>query len=275
MYNDYKTNKMIIVQLSDLHITVQGKKACNNAPTNDNLVSCVEHINQLNPPADITVVTGDITNEGSLEEAHQAAKILSKLNCPFYIVPGNHDHRESLHSAFNDTNCPSAMDEFIQYAIEDYEVRIIGIDSVQQGKSGGKFSKKRAKWLGECLSEDHDKPTIVFMHHPPVKCGVLETDIDGFKGSERLGNILVRHNNIEALLCGHIHTQAHTRWMNTVVTIAPPSTGMEIKLDLSLQKPSEYYLSSPNYLLHYWTPTSNLISHRIDITNVDGPYSFE
>ena len=268
---------MKIVQISDLHITAWDKKTCGYAPTAENLSLCVEHINQLSPPVDVVLVTGDITNEGNFEEAEQAANILSKLICPFYIVPGNHDSRKIIQSAFDEQACPASANSegFINYVIDDYAIRLIGLDSVQQGKSGGKVSKKRAKWLGECLTKDKDKPTIIFMHHPPVKCGVLETDVDGFKGAERLGNIIARHQNIERILCGHIHMQAHIRWKGTVITTAPSSTGMKIKLDLTQKKSSQFYLGAPSYLLHYWSPDKSLITHRINIDKLEGPYSFE
>jgi len=266
---------MIIVQLTDLHIAYWDKKTCGHAPTAENLLLCVENINQLAPPADVVLVTGDITNEGGLEEAEQAASILSKLNCPFYIVPGNHDNRKILQSVFEKQVCPVNTEGFINYVVDDYAIRLIGLDSVEQGKSGGKVSKKRAKWLGECLATEEGKPTIIFMHHPPVKCGVLETDVDGFKGAERLGNIIARHQNIERILCGHIHMQAHIRWKGTVITTAPSSTGMKIKLDLTQKKSSQFYLGAPSYLLHYWSPDKNLITHRINIDKLEGPYSFE
>jgi len=266
---------MLIVQISDTHIAGWDKKACDILPTAEKLLKCVEHINQLSPPADIVLVTGDITNEGRLEEAEQAADILSKLSCPFYIVPGNHDDREILSSVFGKDVCPLDSEGFINYTLEDYELRLIGLDSVDQGKSNGKVSKKRARWLGERLAERTDRPTIIFMHHPPVKCGVLETDVEIFKGAERLGNIIERYSNIERILCGHIHTQAHIKWRGTVITTGPSSSGMKIVVDLTLRNPSKFFVESPSYLLHYWSPEKKLITHRIDVEKLEGPYFFE
>jgi hypothetical protein len=132
----------------------------------------------------------------------------------------------------------------------------------------------RAAWLDERLSEAKEQPTILFMHHPPVKCGVAETNIDGFVGVERLGEIVAKYTNIERLICGHIHLPAHARWSGTVVSTAP-SLGMQLVLDLALKRPSEFTLEAPGYQLHHWSSDKALITHTVYIRPIDGPYPFE
>ena len=267
---------MIIVQISDLHITYQNQRAHGCAPTAGNLKRCVEHINQLEPAADVVLVTGDICNDAHIEEAEYAARILSALNSPYYIVPGNHDRRDILLSAFDKNTY--ALDErgFFNYVIDDYDMRLIGLDSLQEGKSSGKFSEKPAEWLSDCLDQyNDDKPTLLFMHHPPVKCGIAETDLQVFKGKKRLGKIISKHSNIEQILCGHIHTQVHIRWKGSIISTAPSTTGMKIEPDLTLKKPSQFFLDSPNYLLHYWSPDENMITYHIEVSTLEGPFLFD
>ena len=269
-----ETSNMIIVQISDTHIAGWGKKTCDVAPTAENLAICIDHINQLEPPADVVLVTGDLTNEGSLEEAEHSAELLTKLRCPYFIVPGNHDSRKVLWPVFDEKVCPRNPLGFIHFSVDDYDVRLIGLDSLDQGKPGGKISKKSTRWLDEKLAEDKEKPTVIFMHHPPVKCGVLETDIDGFRGAKRLAEVIKKYDNIERILCGHIHMQTHIRWHGTVITTAPSSTGMRIETDLSMKKESQFILEAPSYLLHYWTPDKNLVTHTISIQQTEH-YLFE
>ena len=265
---------MIIVQISDTHITAWDQKVLNVAATAENLAVCISHINQLEPSADVVLVTGDLTNDGSLVEAEQSASLLSKLNCPYFVVPGNHDSRQVLWPIFDDQACPKNSQGFIHFVVDDYAIRLIGLDTLDQGKPGGKLSKKSIKWLDNRLAEDTEKPTIIFMHHPPVKCGVLETDIDGFIGADYLANVIKKYDNIERILCGHIHMQTHIRWHSTVITTAPASTGMRIEVDLSLEKPSQFILEPPSYLLHYWTPDKNLVTHTIIVQETEH-YLFE
>ena len=265
---------MLIAHISDTHIAGWGKKSYGIAPMAENLHRCVNHINRLHPKPGVVLVTGDITNGGLLEEAERAKSILNKLQCPYYVIPGNHDHREILWSVFGGHACPSKAQGFINYVIEGYDIRLIGMDSTVPGSPGGEICRTRAVWLDELLSEANEQPTIIFMHHPPVKCGVSETDIDGFIGADRLGNVIEKYSNIERVICGHIHLQSHVRWRGTVVSTAP-STGMQLVLDLTLARPSEFVLEAPGYQLHYWSPEKNLVSHTIYVREIDGPYLFE
>jgi Icc-related predicted phosphoesterase len=148
------------------------------------------------------------------------------------------------------------------------------MDSTIHEKSGGELCTTRLAWLDEQLAKDTHKPTIIFMHHPPVKIGVIEADIDGFIGAEKLAAIVERYNNIERIICGHVHLQTHTRWHGTIVTTAP-SVSMELVLDLTLKKPPQFVVKPPSYLLHYWTPYKNLVTHTVSARKTDGPYLFE
>lgn len=264
---------MLIAHITDIHITETGKKAYDIADTGAKLALCVDHINRLKPQPDLVLITGDITYSGLPEEARHAASLLNGLNYPFYIIPGNHDDRTTLRSAFSRDQRPSSDQNFIQYVIKGYPIRMIGVDSVDAAP-GGRICPARATWLAERLAEEKEQPTIIFMHHPPVKCGVLETDEDGFVGADRLGDIIEKYSNIQRILCGHIHLETHVRWRGTVVSTAP-STGLRLGLDLTLKKPSEFYLDAPGYQLHFWHPEQHLVSHTMYVRDMCGPYLFE
>ena len=268
---------MLIAQISDLHIVGRGKKTYGIAPMGENLKLCVDHINQLSPKPNLVLVTGDITDTGREEEFQHARDLLSDLNIPYYVIPGNHDNRSRLLSTFNQETCTSikgAEDQvFINYTIEDFEIRLIALDSTSPGEAGGEICSQRANWLEKRLSEDTEKPTLIFMHHPPVKLGVIETDIDGFSGADKLGEIVKKYNNIEGILCGHVHLPTFTRWQGTIVSTAP-SIGMRLFFDLTLEQPSQFQLEKPAYQLHYWTPENCLVSHLLEVGDSE-PYLFE
>ncbi len=264
---------MLIAQISDCHIAGYGEKAYKIAPTAENLACCIDHINRIEPAVDIVLVTGDITYSGEEEEAERAALLFDRLRPPFYVVPGNHDLRTTLWSVFGGRACPEMNDGFISYVIEDRKIRLIGLDSMVSGEPGGEICSLRAKWLDERMAENREQPTILFMHHPPMKFGVLETDEDGFSGSELLGEVVEKYSNILRILCGHIHLSSHGEWRGKLITTAP-SMGLQLGLDLTLTRPSEFYLESPGYLLHYYTPDFNLITHLVTVRDMDGPYLF-
>lgn len=264
---------MLIAHISDTHIVGPDKKAYGIAPTAENLACCVEHINQLIPEPDIVLITGDITYSGKREEAQNAAILLEKLRFPYYLIPGNHDTRPALWSVFGKKSCPGENENFLNYVVDGFDIRLIGMDSSTPDGPGGELCETRINWLEEQLEKKTEKPTIIFMHHPPAKCGVLETDEDGFSGADSLGKLLVKYDHIKAVLCGHIHLTSHMAWSGTVINTAP-SMGMQLVLDLTLTQPSAFTLESPGYLLHFFNPDKNLVSHSVTVKETDGPYCF-
>jgi len=264
---------MLVAQISDTHITEQGQKTYGFVPTAENLKRCVASINGLAMQPDIVLLSGDVTSDALLTEAEHAASILDGLTCPYFLVPGNHDDRGALWRTFGGAACPSRSGAFFNYVIDGYDLRIIAFDSVAVGEPGGEICTDRADWLSDCLSGGGDQPTIIFMHHPPLKCGVPETDEDGFKGADVLGKIVAKYPNIQRILCGHIHLLSYAYWHGTIVSTAP-STGMQLNLDLTQAKPSEFLLSAPAYLLHYWTPEKQLVTHTVELNDLKGPYPF-
>ncbi|MCK5661956.1 MAG: phosphodiesterase [Thiotrichaceae bacterium] len=271
---------MLIVQITDTHLAGWDEMTYGVAPMDQNLSLCIDHINQLSPEPDLILVTGDIVSSGRKEEYEQVVSLLNKFNAPYFVIPGNHDNKLNFIEAFSGTACYSIKDssnsekEFINYVINDYDLRLIGVDSTVLNGPGGEICETRAIWLNDRLAEDTKKPTVIFMHHPPVKLGVRESNIDGFIGSERLGAIIENYSNIERILCGHIHLPTFVRWHGTIVSTAP-SMGMPLVLDLTMEQTSRFLLDSPAYQLHHWTAENNLVSHTISVKQENKSYSFE
>lgn len=264
---------MLIAQISDTHIAAPGQKTCGVAAMDENLARCVDSINGVQPPVDLVLLSGDVTNSFGRDEAEHAARVLSRLAAPLFVVPGNHDDRAVLAEVFGPRICPTNPQGFVDYVVEGDPLRIIALDSLNTGKPGGKISPERLAWLRARLVEGGTKPTLLLAHHPPLNLGVPETDEDGFEGAAALGEIIAAHPNIERFLCGHIHLHTHTRWCGTVVTTAP-SIGMQLTLDLTQRTTSQFLLTDPEYLLHHWTPDQTLITHLVRLGTPKGPYDF-
>ncbi len=265
---------MLIAQISDLHIKAFNEKAYGIVPTSENLSNCVQHINQLNPLPDVVLVTGDITGNALKSELLHAASILDELTIPFFVIPGNHDNPTDVFFVFGEEHCPSFENGYINYVLDDYPIRLIGLDSTAKALPGGEFCETRAAWLESQLEKNKDKPTILFLHHPPVDVGVLETHLDGFTGAELLAQVVQKYDNIERIICGHVHLNCHLFWHGTVISTAP-SMGLKLVLDLSLEMESQFENDAPAYLLHYWTPQQNLITHSVSLHKTSKAYLFE
>ena len=267
---------MLICQISDLHIKTPGKLSYRVVDTSGMLKRCIDHILALKQAPDIVIATGDLTDFGRPDEYAHLRALLAPLSMPVYLIPGNHDLRENLVAAFPDHRYLAQSLPFIQYAIEDLPVRILAIDSVIAGASGGELCATRLAWLSQKLAEAPAKPTVIIMHHPPFRTFIGHMDdigLDKTNGADGLKAIVERHPQIERILCGHLHRPIQVRWAGTLASTAP-SPAHQVALDLSADAPSQFVMEPPAYQLHQWHPDTGLVSHTAFVGKFDGPYPF-
>ena len=123
----------LLAQVSDLHVKARGELSYKVVDTAGMLRSCVEHLSKLDPRPDAVVLTGDLTDGGLPEEYSYLRELLAPLTMPVYLLPGNHDNHDALRAAFPEHAYLCQSPRFIQYAIEDYPLRIVAADTVIPG----------------------------------------------------------------------------------------------------------------------------------------------
>jgi 3',5'-cyclic-AMP phosphodiesterase len=263
---------MLIAQISDTHIVPKGRMAMGRVDTASHLKRAVAHIGGLRPSPDLVLVTGDLVDAGSPDEYAHFRELLAPLPMPVHVIPGNHDARDALRAAFADHRY-LPRDGFLQYAVECGPVRLIALDTLTPGAPHGELCAERLGWLEARLAES-DRPTIIFMHHPPFDCGMTEFDEARLNvGGEKLAAIVQRHPNVERILCGHVHRPIQVRWAGTIASVAP-STAHQATLDLAPDAPLMYSMDPPAVALHLWQPGAGLVTHLSYVGDYDGPYPF-
>ncbi len=251
---------MLIAQITDFHISTSEGEPERLYGTSGHLKRAVAHLNALSPAPDLVLATGDLVNEGSAEEYARLKALLAPLAMPIYAIPGNHDAREPLRAAFIDDGYLPA-DGFLNYTVEDLPLRLVGLDTYKPGEVGGLFCDERLAWLSARLAEQPERPTLIFMHHPPFATGIARMDLWGLENAVALGAVIARHGQVERIVCGHLHRPISTRWNGTVVSTCP-STAHQIALDLSGDPDSiAVKMEPPACQLHLWRPEVGLVSH--------------
>jgi 3',5'-cyclic AMP phosphodiesterase CpdA len=262
---------MLIAQITDFHVKLPGKLAYRVVDTAACLHRCVAQLQQLDPVPDIVLATGDLTDFGRPDEYAFLRELLAPLKMPVYLIPGNHDDRNTFRQAFR--NCAWMPDgEFVQYTLEDYPLRLIALDTVVPLQGGGTLCEKRLAWLESRLAEAPRRPTLIFMHHPPFKTGIAHMDRIGLANADAFGRVVARHSQIEKIICGHLHRAIDTRWCGTAVSTCP-SPAHQVALDLRPDGPSAFVMEPPGYQLHWWDGL-RLVTHTAFIGTFDGPYPF-
>jgi len=264
---------MIIAQLSDTHVCAEGAKAYERVATNDMLAAAVDHLNALVPRPQVVIATGDLCHSGAKEEYAALRSLFTPLAMPVFLIPGNHDDRSELVSAFPEHDYLPQDGGFLHYVVEGYPLRLIALDTVIPGEAGGRMCKDRLTWLAERLAEGGGRPTLVFMHHPPFLTGIGHMDEIGLEGAEEFGRIVLRHPEIERIVSGHLHRPIQMRWRGTLASTAP-STAHQVVLDLGPCAAGFYNLEPPACQIHLFDPDQGVVSHTSYIGSFAGPYRF-
>ena len=124
----------------------------------------------------------------------------------------------------------------------------------------------RLRWLDETLGAQPDRPTMIFMHHPPFRTGVNWMDASGLHGGRRMEEIVARHRNVIRVAAGHIHRPIHVAWAGTIASTAP-STCHQVALDLAGGDGYEFILEPRAIQLHVLDLGYGLVSHLSYVPN--------
>ena len=244
---------MLIAQITDIHL---GFDPDNPAEYNRKRLDAVLDvlIDGPNRP-DLLIATGDITDCGDAGSYAQLKAAFSR--CPFPVWPsvGNHDLRDPFHAAFPGFDDGAG---FVQYAIELPELRLVTIDTLEEGRHGGAFCDARAAWLDAELAKDGGKPTYIVMHHPPIESGIEWMNTHpGEPWVGRLTRVVRRHPQVRGLICGHLHRSVTVAWEGRTIAICS-STAPQVSLDLRAIDPDRpddrpmIVAEDPAYALHRW-----------------------
>ncbi|MCG6857173.1 MAG: metallophosphoesterase [Salaquimonas sp.] len=195
---------MIIAQISDTHIALDVPDAGQRIADFERAIA---DINSLDPAPDVIFHTGDVVHNGRAEEYAEAVRILDKGRVPVFVIPGNKDDRANMRVAFADRGYFDPNDEFIEYTLEDYPVRLIAVDTLNTASNKGDFCVERARRLAERIEADTTKPIAVFAHHPPfmVQVGPEPLNFETPEMVERLRRTLQRSTNVIRVISGHVH----------------------------------------------------------------------
>lgn len=141
-----KSNVIRFMTIGDPHIT--------SDTSTDQYKRLARAVNYINSRTDVdfTVIEGDIVDSASSANLGVAKTLLSKLNKPYYVVPGNHDLGSSI-TKFESYFGPSKR----VVNINGYQLIFV---SISKDSSGNKH------WSFDYSSADKSKPTVIFNHGP-------------------------------------------------------------------------------------------------------------
>jgi Icc protein len=245
---------VIIAQISDTHLVLDTPDASQRISDFERTIA---DLNSLDPAPDVIVHTGDIVHNGRPDEYARAVAILAKARAPVYVLAGNKDDRANLRAAFSAFEYLSRDSEFIDYALEDYAVRLIAVDTLSTASNKGDFCPERARRLIEMIDAERSKPIAVFAHHPPfeVMVGPEPINFDTTEMMARLQRALLHSPRVIAVFSGHVHRGTAGHVGSIPATVVPC-----IATALRKGEYPPHMKNRPVYYLHRFDPAWGFVT---------------
>jgi 3',5'-cyclic AMP phosphodiesterase CpdA len=206
---------VLIVHISDFHV---GSISFQE----DLLLKSMDIINEMAP--DVTIITGDLTENGYYMEMEQAADYIEMIKSPVMVVPGNHDARHVGDQCFREL----IRERYGNLQILD-GLKIMGLDSSEPDLNYGKVGRAQQAWMEEELYDatQNDMQKIIALHHHiiPVPRTGRERNVLSDAGDILYSLI---ENDADIVLSGHKHVP-HV-WMVQNTAFATAGTVSSLKL---------------------------------------------
>jgi 3',5'-cyclic AMP phosphodiesterase CpdA len=252
---------VLIAQVTDIHL---GFEPDNPAEFNRRrLDQVLQRMMAMTPKPDLLLATGDVVDRGDSDSYRRLKTALGQVDFPVWLCMGNHDDRENFSAWFPEV---PVVDGFVHYVFEAGPLRMIVLDTLEEGRHGGAFCEVRAAWLTARLDEAADTPTVIVMHHPPVEVGIQWMNTHpADPWVTRFRSCVAGRTNIAGIICGHLHRPITCRWEGTTIAICA-STAPQVALDLGPIDPERpdnrpmIIADAPAYALHYWNGRE-LVTH--------------
>jgi Icc protein len=179
----------------------------------------VQDIAQRLPAFDLLVFTGDTAHDENRATYEAVRETLGEWTECVRIIPGNHDHRESLRAVFP---LEGGMEgKRVTFVESRNDWQVIGLDAQDPGEVGGALGRRQLDWLRTHLAATAPQSTLLLLHHPPVSTQSPWLDEIGLEDAEELEKVVRDHPQVRLISCGHIHQELAASLAGATVVTTP------------------------------------------------------
>lgn len=238
-----------ILQLSDTHIVPEGMLVSGRLSTDDALKRLITRISSIRDQlgqVDALLVSGDLSDDGSVESYERFQSLISPLALPTYVVPGNHDVRDPMRTAFAD-HLPGSGP--LDWSRKIGDLTLIGLDTLVEGKGHGTLTDQSLGFLHKALTQAAGEPVLIALHHPPFACGIGFMDNIGLTNRQAFRDIVGTYSGALRIVCGHIHSMIVADVAGHIA-ISAPSPCSSFAFDCRSGAPIGYMTEGDGCLLH-------------------------
>ena len=192
----------------------------NGIDTAANFLRVLKNV-QADKDIKLIVLGGDLcANAPNVATLQWVKAQMDATGISYRVIPGNHDDSDMVAEVFQ---LKDEMEEGRLFFWDELDFgKILFLDT---GK--GDLPMHQLVWVDEECGQSYQK-FLVFMHHPPVHCGVPFMDNNhALTNMSQVQKVLRNINNIQGIFCGHYHVERTVRLYNHLVMVTP-STAFQI-----------------------------------------------
>ena len=168
------------------------------------------------------IVTGDLVHEPSPKAYHRLAEQLTRLSCPVYCLPGNHDNPEMMSEHLNVKNISTKKQ------IDFTHWQVLLLDSHKPGSHGGHIAEHEMQFLRTSIEQHPQQDVLVAVHHPCISIHSPWMDNMMIDNATVLQSQLERYPQVKSVIFGHVH-QEFEAVHNDILYQTCPSTCVQFK----------------------------------------------
>ena len=249
-----------LLQITDPHLGGVTGSTLLGMDTDQSFLDVLEDL-CANEKPDLIMATGDISSDGSVSSYVRFLKTVDDFfpNVPLAWLPGNHD---------DSRNMTAAAGHPIELAYTAGDWHFVLLDSHVPGQPGGSLSLGEIQRLDAELAQHVDKPTIVFLHHQPLRVGSDWIDQYAVDNADILFDVLDKYPQVKVLSWGHIHQEFVSKHKG-ITLIATPSTCVQFEPNNHTFKVSELMPGYRSYDLfpdgHFTTKVKRVAQKKYSI----------
>lgn len=213
-----KENRIRVWQFSDTHLYADPESVFHGVNPDQALQGLLAALAARGDHADLAVVTGDLTHDGTEAAYRRLREHFATLGMPVYCLAGNHDDPVTLKRVLASGQVSAPPSVLLAHW------QLIMLDTTVPGEDAGRLEATELDRLGACLDAYPERHVVVCLHHPPMPSGMRWMDETMLlRNPEDLFAVLDQYPQVRALLWGHIH-QPFRELRRGVHCLAAPST---------------------------------------------------
>ncbi|MCR5085360.1 MAG: 3',5'-cyclic-AMP phosphodiesterase [Succinivibrionaceae bacterium] len=211
-----------ILQLTDSHLFASRDARLLGIATADSLGRVIEAVLAEGRHLDFVIMTGDVSQDYSLESYEIFAELIRGLPCPVFFLPGNHDDGPLMYRIF--PRITSQVHVAKCLLCEDWVFCFL--NSEVYGVAHGWLQRDEIEFMNARLREHQDRRAVICLHHYPLLVDSAWLDTQTLHNQNEFLSAVSQREQVKMILCGHVH-QEQDRQAGGIRCLATPSTSIQ------------------------------------------------